>query len=218
MEKRDIFFFGGGAAGAAADVVVEASCPAAATAGVGLTAASPVSFFLFFRGAFFLATDSGLNISGLPTNFTSSSGFCPSGIDGPLDVGCVSAPASSLSLALANAGSAAVRRCTPGAGAVPDFTADDAGPAAPVLLGGGRNEPRLLNLLPPEVFARFAGGCASSVVVSVVGPAAGRFTTILPAPEDRSRSFWNGFFGAAVVVAVGRGCGCGVSLSDSESE
>jgi hypothetical protein len=88
--------------------------------------------------------------------------------------------------------------------------------AAAVFLGGGRNEPRLLNLLPPAVLARFAGGCSSSTVVSGIALATERLTTILPAPEDRSRSFWKGFFCAA--AALEAGFGCTVSGSDSESE
>jgi hypothetical protein len=69
-------------------------------------------------------------------------------------------------------------------------------------LGGGKNEPRLLNLLPPAVFTRFAGGCSSSTPVSAAGLAAERLTTILPAPVERSSSFWNGFFDVAAAAAA----------------
>jgi hypothetical protein len=73
MENKDIFFFGGGGSvlcAAAGIVAVGPFC-----AGAGRPAMGPESFFLFFAGAFFLATERGLNMSGLPTNFTSSSGF-----------------------------------------------------------------------------------------------------------------------------------------------
>jgi hypothetical protein len=77
MENKDIFFFGGGGSvlcAAAGIVAVGPFCGADAP-GARRPAMGPESFFLFFDGAFFLATERGLNMSGLPTNFTSSSGF-----------------------------------------------------------------------------------------------------------------------------------------------
>jgi hypothetical protein len=99
---------------------------------------------------------------------------------------------------------------------VPSFLADAAGAAAPVFLGGGRNELRPLNLLAPVIFGRFAGGWSSSALLSVVELAAGRSTTILPEPEERSRSFWKCFFEG--IAAAGVACWRTVSDSDSESE
>ncbi len=225
MEKRDIFFLGGGAlgAGAAGAAVVVVVLAGGAPDGIGPAAIELVSFFLVFKGAFFLATERGLNMSGLPTSLTSSSGFWPSGIEGPLNVAWFASPSGptpsmSPSLRLENAGSAAVRRCTPGAGAVPVARDDGAGAASPVFFGGGRNEPRALNLLPPEILVRFAGGWSASGVSSGVALAAERLTRILPlpGPDERSRSFWKGFFEAAVGTGVGF---CWTdSPSDSESE
>lgn len=244
MEKRETFCLGAGAAaldtsvGAAAAAAVETLFWDTATPGDGLGAARGPSFFLFLAGAFFLATERGLNMSGLPTNFTSSSGFWPSGIDGParaLELGAgrfspddeaVPSPpkfdVSSSSLPpLTNAGSAPVRKCTPGAGAVPRLLSAAADAMAAVFLGGGKKEPKLLNLLPPAVFTRFAGGCSSSALGSGAAAAGERLTRIFPAPDERLSSFWNGFFDAGAVddgAALGVGF-CGTdSVSDSESE
>jgi hypothetical protein len=226
MEKRDIFFFGGG--GSVVVLVAVGPFWVAGVLAIGPAPAGNWAFF-FFRGAFFLATERGLNMRGLPTSFTSSSGFWPSGMDGPAvlelgggrimpDVGPAS-PSSKASPPLMKAGSAPVRKCTPGAGVEPSCLElpAAAGAAAPVLFGGGRKEPRPLNRLPPAVLVRFAGGCSFSASASVVELAAERLTTILPAPEERSRSFWKAFFGAADVVAD-VGFDRTVSVSDSESE
>lgn len=231
MEKRETFFFAGGSAG---------SGVAAAAVEAGLDRENPGgSDFFFVPAAGLRITDSGLNMSGFPTSFTSDSGFIPSGMDGPAGVlfGGGRAlpreepppdpdsrlfPSSSSSTPddRRNAGSAAVRRWTPGAGAPP--RADGVGFAteALVFLGGGRKEPKLLKRLPlllaPMVLARFAGGSSASAE-----EAEGRLTTILPAPlPERSMSFWNGFLDVVdvdVEAAAGWGLGVG-SESESESE
>lgn len=245
IEKRDIFF-GAGAAG----------CGAVAVAlGVALLTLSPLdvmlliaaaglaSFLLVTGVAFFLVTERGLNIRGFPTSFTSSSGFCPSGIDGvflgagrlspevtldePVDDAVLFSSVPSFSFAsppllLTNAGSAPVFRLIPRprpetAGLELDaavFVADDAA----AFFGGGRKDPKLLNLLPPPppaVLARFADGCPSSAVSAL---AAGRLTTILPL----SRSFWKGFLDVAPAPAVDEvvagAMGFCETWSESESE
>ena len=76
-EKRETFFFGGSGAGDGVGCICSAgvlgvALPLAWTAG---------KVFFFLTG--FRDTDSGLNISGFPTNLTSSAGCWPSGMLGP---------------------------------------------------------------------------------------------------------------------------------------
>lgn len=76
IEKRDTFFFGGSAAGTG-------GVPFAGVwAGAGDVVLGVVELGLFFFFLLLNPTDNGLNMRGFPTSFTSSAGFCPSGIDG----------------------------------------------------------------------------------------------------------------------------------------
>lgn len=193
IEKRDVFFGGGGCAGSVFGVEsLVLLGPGSAAAGVGFAGAEGIGFFFFG----FLETDKGLNIMGLPTNLTSSAGFCSSGIDGPScflgnDTLAPASPPSSLPKISSppsrlNAAAELVFRFTPGLGlALPDA----AGLGLLAFLGGGRKElnPEKRPPLASPVRARLAGG-SSAVEVAVCG----RLTRILPGLE-RSTTFWKGF-------------------------
>lgn len=230
MEKSETcFLFGAagcaGVVGSCADgpgVVVDALSPTLWTAGaLGATV-------FFFWG--FLATESGLNMSGFPTSFTSSSAFCPSGSDGPFfgagrlspeekpdpDVDSEAPYPSSPSslLVLEKAGSAPVLKFTTGLGLLlvlsVDADIEAVLAAGAVFLGAGRKEPKLLKRLAPgpAVFARFAGGSSSAGFGSGPVPALPRLTMILPEPEpERPMSFWNGFLVVVEEAAAGAGVG-----------
>ncbi|QBZ59327.1 hypothetical protein PoMZ_04288 [Pyricularia oryzae] len=181
---------------------------------------------VFFLPAGFLATDSGRNINGLPTSFTSfsGSGFVSADVEeskevvaaccdlggGWLATGSRLKAASELVLKKLN-GTARAPPPDADADAVDLATAGGA-----VFFGAGRADLKLLKSPPPlpSVLARLAGGSSDP-------EDCGRLTTILPGLL-RSISFWNGFFvvaGWLVVVAVGAAGATGLSsVSESESE
>jgi hypothetical protein len=87
----------------------------------------------------------------------------------------------------------------------------------PVVLGGGRKEPKPLNRLPPVTLARLAGGSSFDGCDASVPAAVGKFTTILPG-FDRSTSFWKGLvLGLEEAAGLAATLGC-ASVSESESE
>lgn len=228
MENRDTFFFFlGGSADSGVDCESVWDGVAEVNPAVVVVAGFAVVLLFFFTGL--LDTDRGLNITGFPTNLTSSAGFCPAGI-----VGCAcccdedSSPLSSVSsfrsVPLLKPGPAPVFRLTPGRrGTV--FAALLATVAAlPAFLGGGRNEAKPLKA-PPPVLARLTGG--SSPVLAVVFDSSDfevpdRLTTILRGLE-RSTTFCTGCFAVVAVwggtaAEAGAGVVGFVTVSESESE
>lgn len=219
MEKREVFLGGGGCAGSVGTDVFAVVGAVSAEIGAGFAGAEGTAFFFFgFRD-----TDSGLNIMGLPTSFTSSAGFCSAGTDGPscfLDGAPAPSPSSPpnksptpLSSSRLKAAAELVFRLIPGRGlALPPAVAAALGLFA--FFGAGRNElkPEKRPPLPSPVRARFAGG--SSLVEEEV--AWGRLTRILPGLE-RSTTFWKGFFEVLVVDCLGTDAAGAESESESDA-
>lgn len=182
-----------------------------------------MEFDLLFFFLVLMPTDNGRNMSGLPTSFTSSAGFWPSGILGATscflgggsfipsdgtDNASLAASDISSSASRLKPGAALVFRLMPGLGGA---LADGLEMGFPAFLGGGRSELSPEKSPPPVVRARFAGG-SSDLLELVVS---GKLTKILPGLE-RSTTFWKGFFD---VLCDGFGAGLeGASASEPESD
>lgn len=187
---------------------------------VELTVDFVAGFFLFDR-----ATESGLNMSGLPVSFTSCAGFWPSGIVGSASLfgaGRLRPPAPSsllyISSTLLLLNAAALLVFSPIPGGFDCFVDGLDAADAPVFLGAGRNELKPEKRPLPAVLVRLAGG-PSTAPLSEALPADGGGRLIISFPLfEASTSFWNGFLplGSVVVVDWGGFCVC-CSVSDPES-